>query len=160
MQEELARPVIEVVEFPSGKITHEMFAFGSEIAVVPVEGRTAAGVSPLKSLARDQLVHIIQQWVGVQCQVQFKGETSATIYAPQNMISTLIGKGGENVRQLQEELGGMHLNIESFEDMPEGLRAPKKNNWEDESDRRSKESRSWENQSRGSNPRKGKKNRR
>ena len=26
MQEELARPVIEVVEFPSGKITHEMFA--------------------------------------------------------------------------------------------------------------------------------------
>ena len=76
------------------------------------------------------------------------------------MISTLIGKGGENVRQLQEELGGMHLNIESFEDMPEGLRAPKKNNWEDESDRRSKDSRSWENQSRGSKPRKGKKNRR
>jgi ATPase len=160
MQEELARPVIEVVEFPSGKITHEMFAFGSEIAVVPVEGRTAAAISPLKSLARDQLVHIIQQWVGVQCQVQFKGETSATIYAPQNMISTLIGKGGENVRQLQEELGGMHLNIESFEDMPEGLRAPKDNNWEDESDRRSKDSRSWENQSRGSKPRKGKKNRR
>ena len=161
MQEELARPVIEVVEFPSGKITHEMFAFGSEIAVVPVEGRAAVGVSPLKALARDQLVHMIQQWVGVQCQVQFKGETSATIYAPQNMISTLIGKGGENVRQLQEELGGMHLNIESFEDMPEGLRAPKKAHWEDdESDRRSKGSRSWENQGRGSKPRKGKNNRR
>ena len=31
MQEELARPVIEVVEFPSGKITHEMFAFGSKL---------------------------------------------------------------------------------------------------------------------------------
>ena len=161
MQEELARPVIEVVEFPSGKITHEMFAFGSEIAVVPVEGRAAVGVSPLKALARDQLVHMIQQWVGVQCQVQFKGETSATIYAPQNMISTLIGKGGENVRQLQEELGGMHLNIASFEDMPEGLRAPKKAHWEDdESDRRSKGSRSWENQGRGSKPRKGKNNRR
>jgi ATPase len=160
MQEELARPVIEVVEFPSGKITHEMFAFGSEIAVVPVEGRTSTSVSPLKLLARDQLVHIIQQWVGVQCQVQFKGETSATIYAPQNMIATLIGKGGENVRQLQEELGGMHLNIESFEDMPEGLSTPKKSNWEDDSDRRSKESRSWENQGRGSKARKGKKNRR
>jgi len=160
MQEELARPVIEVVEFPSGKITHEMFAFGSEIAVVPVEGRTTTSVSPLKLLARDQLVHIIQQWVGVQCQVQFKGESSATIYAPQNMISTLIGKGGENVRQLQEELGGMHLNIESFEDMPEGLRAPEKGHWEDESDRRSKGSRSWEDQGRGSKPRKGKKSRR
>jgi transcription antitermination factor NusA-like protein len=76
------------------------------------------------------------------------------------MIPTLIGKGGENVRQLQEELGGMHLNIESFEDMPEGLRAPKNNNREDVSDRRSKDSRSWENQSRGAKSRKGKKNRR
>ena len=39
--------------------------------------------------------------------------------------------------QLQDELGGMHLNIESFEDMPEGLAAPKRGHWQDESDRRS-----------------------
>ena len=162
MQEELARPVIEVVEFPSGKITHEMFAFGSEIAVVPVEGRQSGTVSPMKALARDQLAHIIQQWVGVQCQVDFKGESSATIYAPQNMISTLIGKGGENVRQLQEELGGIHLSIESFEDMPENLSRPASNAWRDVSDRRSRESKAWEYSSRGSKGRKnkGKKNRR
>ena len=162
MQEELARPVIEVVEFPSGKITHEMFAFGSEIAVVPVEGRTQGALSPMKTLARDQLVHIIQQWVGVQCQVQFKGEGSATIYAPQNMISTLIGKGGENVRQLQDELGGMQLNIESFDEMPESLGAPTNPHWRDVSDRRSKGSRAWEHNARGTKPRKnkGKKNRR
>ena len=162
MQEELARPVIEVVEFPSGKITHEMFAFGSEIAVVPVEGRTQGVLSPMKTLARDQLVHIIQQWVGVQCQVQFKGEGSATIYAPQNMISTLIGKGGENVRQLQDELGGMQLNIESFDEMPESLGAPANPHWRDVSDRRSKGSRAWEHNARGTKPRKnkGKKNRR
>ena len=162
MQEELARPVIEVVEFPSGKITHEMVAFGSEIAVVPVEGRTQGALSPMKTLARDQLVHIIQQWVGVQCQVQFKGEGSATIYAPQNMISTLIGKGGENVRQLQDELGGMQLNIESFDEMPESLGAPANPHWRDVSDRRSKGSRAWEHNARGTKPRKnkGKKNRR
>ena len=162
MQEELARPVIEVVEFPSGKITHEMFAFGSEIAVVPVEGRQSGTVSPMKALARDQLADIIQQWVGVQCQVDFKGESSATIYAPQNMISTLIGKGGENVRQLQEELGGIHLSIESFEDMPENLSRPASNAWRDVSDRRSRESKAWEYSSRGSKGRKnkGKKNRR
>lgn len=162
MQEELARPVIEVVEFPSGKITHEMFAFGSEIAVVPVEGRTQGALSPMKTLARDQLVHIIQQWVGVQCQVQFKGEGSATIYAPQNMISTLIGKGGENVRQLQDELGGMQLNIESFDEMPDSLGAPTNPHWRDVSDRRSKGSRAWEHNARGTKPRKnkGKKNRR
>ena len=162
MQEELARPVIEVVEFPSGKITHEMFAFGSEIAVVPVEGRKVGALSPMKPLARDQLVHIIQQWVGVECRVQCKGESSATVYAPQNMISTLIGKGGENVRQLQDELGGMQLNIESFEDMPESMGAPSNPHWRDVSDRRSKGSRAWEHNARGTKPRKNKakKNRR
>ncbi len=161
MQEELARPVIEVVEFPSGKITHEMFAFGSEIAVVPVEGRKQGALSPMKTLARDQLVHIIQQWVGVQCQVQFKGESSATIYAPQNMISTLIGKGGENVRQLQDELGGMQLNIESFDEMPASMGAPSNPHWRDVSDRRSRGGRAWEHNARGTKPRKnkGKKNR-
>ena len=161
MQEELARPVIEVVEFPSGKISHEMFAFGSEIAVVPVEGRKEGALSPMKTLARDQLVHIIQQWVGVQCQVQFKGESSATIYAPQNMISTLIGKGGENVRQLQDELGGMQLNIESFDEMPESMGVPSNPHWRDVSDRRSRGSRAWEHNARGTKPRKnkGKKNR-
>ena len=156
MQEELARPVIEVVEFPSGKITHEMFAFGSEIAVVPVEGRKQGALSPMKTLARDQLVHIIQQWVGVQCQVQFKGESSATIYAPQNMISTLIGKGGENVRQLQDELGGMQLNIESFDEMPESMGAPSNPHWRDVSDRRSRGGRAWEHNARGTKPRKNK----
>ena len=156
MQEELARPVIEVVEFPSGKITHEMFAFGSEIAVVPVEGRKQGTLSPMKTLARDQLVHIIQQWVGVQCQVQFKGESSATIYAPQNMISTLIGKGGENVRQLQDELGGMQLNIESFDEMPESMGAPSNPHWRDVSDRRSRGGRAWEHNARGTKPRKNK----
>ena len=156
MQEELARPVIEVVEFPSGKITHEMFAFGSEIAVVPVEGRKAGALSPMKMLARDQLTHIIQQWVGVQCQVQFKGESSATIYAPQNMISTLIGKGGENVRQLQDELGGMQLNIESFDEMPESLSLPKNKHWQDVSDQRSRDSRACEYSNRGNKGRKNK----
>ena len=140
MQEELARPVIEVVEFPSGKITHEMFAFGSEIAVVPVTAAARGKLSPMRALAKDKIVQTIQQWVGVQCEVQFTSETSAKVYAPQNMISTLVGRGGENVNQLQEELGGMKLSIESFEDMPEGLGEEKKF-WEDSQDRNSRENR-------------------
>lgn len=123
MQEELARPVIEVIEFPSGKITHEMFAFGSEIAVVPIDG-TKKGMSPLKALAKEQIASHIRQWVGVDCQVEFSSESAATVYAPQNMIATLVGRGGDNVKQLQDELGGIRLSIESFDEMPESLARP------------------------------------
>ena len=124
MQEELARPVIEVVEFPSGKLTHEMLAFGSEIAVVPLEGRKSNDLAPSKAMAKERIVETVRQWVGVDCQVRFSSDSSAVIYAPANMISTLVGRGGENVKQLQNELGGMRLSIESFKDMPEGMEQP------------------------------------
>jgi len=124
MQEELARPVIEVVEFPSGKLTHEMFAFGSEIAVVPVEGRVNNGTSPLQVMAKQTVVDTVRQWVGVECEVVFSGTSSATIYAPSNMVATLVGRGGENVRELQEALGGLRLTIDAFENMPEGMERP------------------------------------
>lgn len=130
MQEELARPVIEVVEFPSGRLTHEMFAFGSEIAVVPIEGKSA-DLSPVKAMAKQHVLSTIRQWIGVECQVKFTSESSAIIYAPQHMVATLVGRGGENVKQLQSELGGLRLSIESFDDMPEGLEQPNRF-WYDE----------------------------
>lgn len=156
MQEELARPVIEVIEFPSGEITHEMFAFGSEIAVVPIDG-TKKDTSPLKSLAKQQIASHIRQWVGVECQVQFSSESAATIYAPKNMIATLVGRGGDNVKQLQDELGGIRLSIESFDDMPESLDRPNAF-WQDRKGKK-KGKDAWENpRKRGGN--RGKKSRR
>lgn len=157
MQEELARPVIEVVEFPSGKITHEMFAFGSEIAVVPVDGVSSGkGISPVAALARDQLVEKIRQWVGVQCGVKITGTNSAEIYAPKGMVATLIGKGGENIRDLQDELGGMKLSVASFSEMPNDVHVANEDPYET-LERRAKESKAWEHSKKG---RKSKKRRR
>lgn len=155
MQEELARPVIEITEFPSGKITHEMFAFGSEIAVVPVTGKVAN--SPIKQLAQAQITKTIREWVGVDCAVHFTSDTSAKIFVPQHMVATLVGKGGRNVRELQDELGGINLGIEPLEAMPDGMERPNPY-WEDPQDRRSFESRAWENnRQKGKSKRKGRK---
>ena len=154
MQEELARPVIEVVEFPSGKVTHEMFAFGSEIAVVPVSGvNTASGPTPVAALARDQLVKKVRDWVGVQCAVKITGINSAEIYAPKGMVATLIGKGGENIRDLQEELGGMKLSVSSFSEMPNDVKFTPEERYET-LERRAKESQAWEYSKKGRKSRK------
>lgn len=142
MQEELARPVIEVVEFPSGKITHEMFAFGSEIAVVPVEG-IKQNISPIRALAKDALTRTIREWVGVESQVHFTSDSAANIYVSDNMVSTIVGKGGSNIRQIQDELGGISLSVKTFDEMPESLERPNPY-WEDVQDRRSRASRAWE----------------
>ena len=153
MQEELARPVIEVVEFPSGNVTHEMFAFGSELAVVPVaEGGRR---KPLHQLAQKQLIHTIRQWAGVHVRVQFTSDDAATVYAPPNMISTLVGRGGDNVRALQEQLGGLRLTIESLDDMPDSDDVSEHSIWSDDQDRRAYQSRAYEHHGGSKKTRKG-----
>jgi ATPase len=157
MESDLSRPVIEIREFPSNRLTHEMFAFGSEIAVVPVDGvRSNNGVSPVAALARDQLIKKIRDWVGVSCGVKITGTNSAEIYAPKGVVSTLIGKGGENIRDLQDELGGMKLSVASFGEMPDDVHVPVEDHHET-LERRARESKAWEYSKRG---RKSKKRRR
>ena len=153
MQEELARPVIEVVEFPSGNVTHEMFAFGSELAVVPVTERNQQ--RPVRQLAQKQLVHTIRQWAGVNVRVRFTSDASATVYAPKNMISTLVGRGGDNVRALQDQLGGLRLSIESLDEMPDSGDVSEDEEWDDDQDRRAYQSKAYEQHGRSKKSRKG-----
>ena len=153
MQEELARPVIEVVEFPSGNVTHEMFAFGSELAVVPVTERNQQ--RPVQQLAQKQLVHTIRQWAGVNVRVRFTSDASATVYAPKDMISTLVGRGGDNVRALQDQLGGLRLSIESLDEMPDSGDVSKDEDWDDDQDRRAYQSKAYEQHGRSKKSRKG-----
>ena len=108
----------------AGKLTHEMFAFGSEIAVVPLEGRTSNDMSPVKAMAKARIVETVRQWVGVECQVRFSSDSSAVIYAPSNMISTLVGRGGENVKQLQNELGGLRFPLNRLMTCPTAWNNP------------------------------------
>ena len=80
----------------------------------------------------------------MESQVQFTSNSNANVYVPPNMVSTLVGKGGSNIRQLQEELGGISISVKTFDEMPDSLERPNPY-WEDVQDRRSRASRAWEN---------------
>ena len=69
---------------------------------------------------------------------------------------TLIGKGGENIRDLQDELGGMKLSVSSFAEMPDDVHVPVVDHYE-KLERRARESKPWEYSTKG---RKSKKRRR
>ncbi len=73
------------------------------------------------------------------------------------MISTLVGRGGDNVRALQDQLGGLRLTIESLDNMPESDDVSEHPIWSDDQDRRAYQSRAYEQPGR---PKKGRKGRR
>lgn len=117
MVEDLARPIIEVVRFPENVVTHEIYSFGEQIVVMPLEGEGGVGGSgggtPALRLAERQLRHELRQSTGVRVDVQMRSEREATVWAPQQAVSRLIGPGGATVRDLEKELGGIKLRIEA-----------------------------------------------
>ena len=156
MQDDLSRPVIEVVEFPSGKVTHEMFAFGSEISVVPIEGSGGAK-SPILRFARHGLCNTIRDMLHMRCEVDLVSTTQAHVYVPDRMIGAAVGPGGSLVRDMEEELG-ISLQIKAMSEMPRNLKSTLDNetgNDFDIQEMRSRQSRAWETH-RGGKRKKGK----
>ena len=70
------------------------------------------------------------------------------------MVATLIGKGGENIRSLQDELGGLKLSVSTFAEMPDDVQVMSEEPFEVQ-DRRSRQSKSWENPKKGGRQTKG-----
>ena len=106
-----------------------MFAFGSELAVVPVTETSQK--KPSNNWHRsNSFIPFDNGRAFTSC--PFTSDTAATVYAPSNMISTLVGRGGDNVRALQDQLGGLRLTIESLDDMPDSDDVSEHSIWSDD----------------------------
>ena len=145
MESDLSRPVIEIRRFPSGELTHEMFAFGSEIAVVPVSGEGAA-TSPAMIMAADELKRQVIRHTGISvAHAKFLTESSAEIYVDQSAVGAMVGPGGENIRRLERQIS-IELDVKSVRELPRNQRkrideGPNTNFNED--DWRSRSGREW-----------------
>ena len=121
MESDLSRPVIEIRRFPSGELTHEMFAFGSEIAVVPVSGEGAA-TSPAMIMAADELKRQVIRHTGISvAHAKFLTESSAEIYVDQSAVGAMVGPGGENIRRLERQIS-IKLDVKSVRELPRNQR--------------------------------------
>jgi len=159
MESDLSRPVIEVRTFPTNKMTHEIFSFGEQIVVVPVDSE--AGPSPAKRLAAAEVARVVQRYTGARVHhVDMASDTAATIYTDESAIGAIVGQGGSGVRGLEEEIG-LKLKIKGAKELPKGTRRISSNpsdNWDIQSER-SVGSRSWESTSGGGRRKKGKRRR-
>lgn len=147
MQEELSRPVVEIVRFPEGRVCYEMFAFGSEIAVVPVGDKKSS--SPLLEMARGELTKDLRNYLGIaNLEVEIVSERNATIYVPDSMIGAVVGQGGSTIREIEDSFN-LKFQVKGIKSMPRRLeRIPEEaaaSGW-DLQNQRSMGGRQWENQ--------------
>jgi ATPase len=139
-------------------MTHEIFSFGSECVVVPVDGSDSQ--SPAKKLAAAELARQIQRWTGARVHhVELASDTAATFFVDDGAIGAVVGQGGSGVRGMEDEFG-LKLKVKGVAELPRGTKkiGSSDSEW-DMQDERSKGGRSWEQGGGGRRGKKGKRRR-
>lgn len=113
MQEDLARPVIEVRDFFNDDLSYELYSFGEQIVAIPIEEERKGVV---QGYAEEGLQRKIEGILDIPVRVEMTGDRSAVVYAFPGDISYIIGKGGSRIKRLEEDLG-MSIDVREEGDM-------------------------------------------
>lgn len=102
-EEDLARPVIQISRFEDDAPQYEIYTYGEETVVVPVT-EDAERETGAQKLAKEQLLQQLGGRVN-NPQIEFISDDHIRLMVSEDEISHVIGKGGENIDRLEEELG-------------------------------------------------------
>ncbi|MFB6245073.1 MAG: PINc/VapC family ATPase, partial [Candidatus Nanohaloarchaea archaeon] len=103
VEEDLARPVVSVKELEEERPVYEIYTYGEETVVIPVGGQDSEP-SGAEKLAEEQLEYRLDGMPG-DPEFEFISEDHIELFVDEEEISKVIGKDGENIHSLEEELG-------------------------------------------------------
>ncbi len=107
-EEDLARPVIEVRDLESENLLYEVYSFGEQIVVVPVS-EEEKGI--YKWAARGIEDELRKLFPGLKIKAKVVSDNRAIIYVPPSAISSVIGKKGKRIADVESMLG-ISLDVE------------------------------------------------
>lgn len=106
-ERDLARPVIEVRDFETHKLRYDIFVFGEQVSVIPVNGVSSADkFGPLPAAEKKTIHRAISRYVNTKQIKIFKiGNKSIRVEVPNEEIPKLIGHKGKTITELEKRLG-------------------------------------------------------
>ncbi len=108
-ESDLARPVITVTDFESGRTEFEIYTYGEQVVVMPTAGTTEA-VPSAWGLAAKRIRDEFRSKVHGPVKVELSGDDRATLWVNDNDIPKVIGKGGRNIEMMEKRLG-IHIDV-------------------------------------------------
>ncbi len=99
---DLARPVIEVRDLISEKPLFEIYSYGEETVVIPLQKGNSE--SPAQKLAEKQIERVMRKYTD-EFEVEMAGTHKVKIYVPQKDRAKIIGMKGANITKIEKELG-------------------------------------------------------
>jgi ATPase len=112
VEQDLARPVIEIRDFETAELEYEIYTFGEENVIVPVSAseQTKSGI---QRLASEKIKETIRRF-DPNPQIEILSENSIKLKVKKEAIPSLIGKGGTTISDLEKILH-VHIDVEAKE---------------------------------------------
>ncbi|MBC8500734.1 MAG: Flp pilus assembly complex ATPase component TadA [Nanoarchaeota archaeon] len=104
-EQDLARPVVVVHDFNTGRLEFEIYSYGEETVVVPVSAETTA---PTHALAASTIKQEFQKYSN-NVKVDVVSNNKCIVFVPEKDRSSIIGRNGSNIEKIEKKLG---LNID------------------------------------------------
>lgn len=109
VEQDLARPVIEICDFETGVLEYEIYTFGEENVIVPVS--TTETKSGIQQLAAEKIRETIRRF-DPNPEIEILSESSIRIRVKKESVPSLIGKGGSTINDLEKVLH-VHIDVEA-----------------------------------------------
>ena len=116
-ESDLARPVIEIRNFADNVLEHEIYTFGEENVIVPVAKRVQK--VGIEKLAEDKIRDTFKRY-DPRVEVQILSENRARVMVDKSSISSIIGRGGSNINDIEKQLN-IHIDVEEKNDSAESM---------------------------------------
>ncbi len=99
---DLARPIVTVTDFETGKLEYEIYSYGDQTVVIPV--KPGMSKSPLYALAAKQIEQEFLAYTD-HVSVDLVADNKCIVHVPEDAIPAIIGRQGANISALEKELG-------------------------------------------------------
>ncbi len=121
IEADLARPVIEVRDFTTKALEHEIYTFGQENVIVPVLDGHTKGIG---GLAEDKIRSMFERY-DPNVAVEILSDSRVVVRVAKDRIPSVIGRRGSNISDLERKLGiSIDVEARDNESIVDGLEVP------------------------------------
>ncbi|OLZ39566.1 ATPase [Natrinema saccharevitans] len=118
-EEDLARPVIQVTNFRTGEPEYEIYTFNRQVVTVPLNDEdggpgTESGVD---RIAKQEIEREIRSIARGYVDVELGSQDKAVVYVEEDDISSVIGKGGGRITDVENRLG-IDIDVRTHDENP------------------------------------------
>ncbi|MBI4362981.1 MAG: Flp pilus assembly complex ATPase component TadA [Euryarchaeota archaeon] len=100
VEADLARPVIEVLDFEQEMAEYEVYTYGEQVVVMPIEKRRPKSWKSIESRISREIAKLTDDY-----RVEMLSDTRAAVYVTGDTMGRVLGKGGRTVSRIESKLG-------------------------------------------------------